>query len=777
MKGASDNEEKSPATKCQDEKNKKPQQRHQGDGDSGSEIQKHEVNSKEHEKLFADTRKPPAIVYAPKLDVVWLVLMGLAAGTRMVNLKYPNSVVFDEVHFGRFTSYFMQRKFFFDVHPPLGKLLFALTAYLTGFDGRFMFEEIGRTFGEHADQIWYLRATSAAFSILLVPCIYEILLELGCTYFMAIFGAVLVIFENMLVVQGRFILMDSMLVFFIALSVCCYLKFLREHKRPFRLKWWVYLFSLGLALTGAFSVKYNGLLTLMLIGAFTFLDIWRLIGDVTVSVKGIWQHFIARAGCLFVMPVLLYLLQFYVLFTILTETGPHDDHMSSAFQRTLKGGLAKITENQSQEVAYGSQITLRNINMKQCWLHSHSHLYPVKYPDGRGSSAQQQVTCYPFKDMNNWWIVKRPDSDGLQVDFPPQPVMNGDIIHLVHGTTGRGLNSHDVASPLNAYNMEVSGYIDHNVSMSAQLGWKLQILNPDPSNIWRVIESQIRLVHVNTSASMQVTGGILPEWGFKQYEVATGKIVETEESIWNAEEHNQNISIPAGIDPEEAKRKLKRNTSIPVSSMPFFTKFFELQTRMLRVNSELQQEHTFASRPFDWPLMRKGIAYWLNGTSNAQIFCIGNPAVWWAGSLAVIGYCALLVFYLLRRRRACYDISAGQWQLYIFIGFLIIGGYFLHYFPFFIMERTLFVHHYLPALTFQLLLIPLLSDHIHQCILRNYPKLQMAFAAVCLTYAVIVALVFKYFSAFVYGTPTLTAAEIYHRKWLSTWAFLSHSNT
>ena len=52
--------------------------------------------------------------------------------------------------------------------------------------------------------------------------------------------------------------------------------------------------------------------------------------------------------------------------------------------------------------------------------------------------------------------------------------------------------------------MEVTGYIDHNVSMQAQLGWKVEILNPDPTNEWKVIESQVRLVHVNTSASMKV---------------------------------------------------------------------------------------------------------------------------------------------------------------------------------------------------------------------------------------------------------------------------------
>jgi dolichyl-phosphate-mannose-protein mannosyltransferase len=65
--------------------------------------------------------------------------------------------------------------------------------------------------------------------------------------------------------------------------------------------------------------------------------------------------------------------------------------ISFAVQASLEGGLSSIVAGQPLAVAHGSQITLRHTHGRTCWMHSHEHVYPVRYPDGRGSSHQQQV--------------------------------------------------------------------------------------------------------------------------------------------------------------------------------------------------------------------------------------------------------------------------------------------------------------------------------------------------------------------------------------------------
>lgn len=59
-------------------------------------------------------------------DLNWWLLFGiiiiLTAGTRFYKVTEPQHVCWDETHFGKMGSWYINRTFFFDVHPPLGKV-------------------------------------------------------------------------------------------------------------------------------------------------------------------------------------------------------------------------------------------------------------------------------------------------------------------------------------------------------------------------------------------------------------------------------------------------------------------------------------------------------------------------------------------------------------------------------------------------------------------------------------------------------------------------------
>ena len=71
---------------------------------------------------------------------------------------------------------------------------------------------------------------------------------------------------------------------------------------------------------------------------------------------------------------------------------------------------------------------------------------------------------------------------------------------------------------------------------------------------------------------------------------------------------------------------------------------------------------------------------------QAQVFCIGNPVVWWGGTLAVFGYLGLLVIYLLRRRRAIFDLPEGERWMIIFLSWSIVKVFFFNFIAYMIWE-------------------------------------------------------------------------------------------
>nr|XP_034968517.1 protein O-mannosyl-transferase 1 isoform X2 [Zootoca vivipara] len=660
------------------------------------------------------------IVFSVQINMNLVVLTVVGLLSRLWALSYPHAVVFDEVYYGQFLSLYMKRIFFVDDSgPPFGHLLLAFGGYLGGFDGNFLWNRIGAEYNPTVP-VWALRLLPALAGALCVPLAYQILVELHYSHFVAFGAALLFLLENSLITQSRLMLLESILIFFILLAVLSYLKFYNSQKqRPFSARWWFWLLLTGLCCSCAVGVKYMGLFTYILLLTIAGVHSWQLIGDQNLPNLSLLCHLLARGLALVILPVATYLSFFYIHLALLYRSGPHDQIMSSAFQASLEGGLARITQGQPLEVAYGSQITLRNILGKPmpCWLHSHKNTYPIRYENGRGSSHQQQVTCYPFKDVNNWWIVKDPGMQQLVVSNPPRPVRHGSIVQLVHGITTRYLNTHDVAAPLSPHSQEISCYIDYNISMLAQNLWRVEIVNRDSdTDVWKTILSEVRLVHVNTSAVLKLSGASLPEWGYRQLEIIGEKISKGyhQSMLWNVEEHRYGKSQ----EQKEREVELHSPTQISISqNLSFMAKFTELQWKILTLKNE-DTEHKYSSSPLEWITLDTNIAYWFHSTSGAQIHLLGNIVTWMSANAATAAYVALFLWYLLRRRRNICDIPEEAWWQWVSAGGLCVGGWAMNYLPFFLMEKTLFLYHYLPALTFQILLIPVVLQHTSEYLCR-----------------------------------------------------------
>lgn len=710
------------------------------------------------------------IVVTAQVDFVLALVSLLALWTRLSGLNYPNSVVFDEVYYGQFLSLYMKRVFFIDDSgPPLGHMILACGAYLGGFNGNFVWNRIGAEYPDSVS-VWSLRLLPALCGALSVPLVYGLTLELGFSHLSALGAALLFLLENALIVQSRFMLLESILIFFMLLAFFCYLRFHNTCHRS----WFSYCWLLlsGASVAAAVGVKYMGLLSYLLLLAVACLHTWNLIGDQTVSHVGVCVHCLCRVVCLLVVPVFLYMLWFYIHLSLLHHSGPHDQLMSSAFQATLEGGLSRITRGQPLEVAYGSQVTLRSSpsNPVPCWLHSHKANYPIRYENGRGSSHQQQITCYPFKDVNNWWIIKDPHRQELVVGSPPRSVCHGDVIQLVHGMTSRFLNSHDVAAPMSPQAQEVSGYINFNVSMTPQNLWRVDISNRETeTEVWKTILSDVRLVHVNTSAILKLSGASLPDWGFHQLEVVAEKLFTAHSSSqsWTVEEHRY------GTSQEQKERELELHspTHIDVNrKISFWAKFIELQWKMLAVKQE-NSEHKYSSTPSEWLTMETNIAYWLHSSTNAQIHLIGNPVSWAVANLSLLAYLLLAITYLLRRRRGIRDIPDEAWCRFLSLGAVCVGGWMVNFVPFLLMEKTLFLYHYLPALCYLHMLSPALLEHVHSHLLSCKAQ-RRALSVLVMTLAVSVFRSYRTFGPLTYGIPQLSASELQRLKWRDSWDIL-----
>lgn len=539
----------------------------------------------------------------------------------------------------QFASYYLKRSYFFDVHPPFGKLLFAFAGWLVGYDGAFNFDNIGDSYITNKVPYVAYRSMPATLGSLTVAVVFMIMWESGYSLPACLVAAGLVLFDNAHIAQTRLILLDATLVLGMALSVYSYVKFYKQRDAPFGPNWWKWLLFTGFSLSCTISTKYVGVFTFFSIGVPVAIDLWDLL-DINrrpaLSMQRFVRHLSARATGLIIFPFLIYLFWFQVHFAVLNRSGPGDDFMTPEFQETLSENLVTF---QSVGIRYSDVITMQHLDLKY-FLHSHTLQYPLRYDDGRISSQGQQVTGYPSEDVNNHWQLY----PTRQLDDPSSvPVRNGDVVQLRHVETNSFLLSHDVASPYFPTNQEFTTVSSELAAGERQNDtfFEIRIENGRDGQEFRTKASNFKLIHYPSRVAMWTHDKPLPQWAYQQAEINGNKNVQQNSNLWVV---NDLPEVPEG---HERRAKEPRQ----MKSMPFMQKWLELQRTMFVQNNALTSSHPYASFPVQWPFLLRGVSFWTNAETREQIYFIGNPIGWWLASSLLAVFAGLLAADQLTLRR------------------------------------------------------------------------------------------------------------------------------
>lgn len=326
-----------------------------------------------------------------KPELVVLVLVAIL--TRFWSLFTPNAVVFDEVYFKVFAGHYFDGRYYFDIHPPLGKLLLAGWAHIIGLNASAMIN--GTAVG--------MRMLPAAAGVMLVPVMWGILRRLGAARPFAFLGAAMILFDNAILVESRFILMDSMLLLF-GLSAVYFYLVAQSRQDQWR---WLWIALSALAAGAAMSTKWTGLNAIAIV-----LLIWAW------DQKGRSAALLRRLGelaILIIIPIVLYISVFWIHFSLLPYSGSGDAFMSPKFQSTLIGNSYY---NPASHMSFLDKFVELNIEMYHAsatltathpygskWYSWPLEIRPIYYWEGNVLANGSQGNIYLLGNPVVWWGI------------------------------------------------------------------------------------------------------------------------------------------------------------------------------------------------------------------------------------------------------------------------------------------------------------------------------------------------------------------------------------
>jgi dolichyl-phosphate-mannose-protein mannosyltransferase len=216
-------------------------------------------------------------------------------------------VVFDEVHFGRMiNAYTTTGEYFFELHPPLAKLLIAGAVKLGSYHGNQRFYAIHWPINHVSPAL--LRGVPALAGTLVPLLAFALLVQLGASDFAAMIGGLALALDNALLIETRILVVDGVLLAASLAALCCALAGLRDSSG--RTAW---MLAAGAFAGLAVGTKLTALAVVALI-ALCGISTWvrdrrwavlrRLIGAaaafaasaLAVYAGGWWLHFALLTG-------------------------------------------------------------------------------------------------------------------------------------------------------------------------------------------------------------------------------------------------------------------------------------------------------------------------------------------------------------------------------------------------------------------------------------------------------------------------------------------------
>lgn len=287
-----------------------------------------------------------------KLIFFLILLLSLSLFFHFLKLSQPQKVIFDEQWYASDATSYFTHKYYFDVHPPLGKLLIAGSGYIFGFEkpqpGTGFSFRFGDTYPNIKNYLPF-RILPAILGSLLPILGFLIVKEFGGSDKASFLAAIFLLFDTTLLLQSRLILLEFILVFFSLLSVFLYLK-LRKQKKHTK-KWYLFLSLIGFSLGATISVKWTGIIILFTI---IFLEILRLDDEQREKKEKFFKFLNQKKremGLLFlgifILPLLVYVFSFYIHFSLLTISRDPKD-----IADPLMYGKKEETENLPQLFYY-----------------------------------------------------------------------------------------------------------------------------------------------------------------------------------------------------------------------------------------------------------------------------------------------------------------------------------------------------------------------------------------------------------------------------------------